>query len=110
MRSSPSSRPLRAAVALVVCVGIAGCFGGGAPASPTPTANTDCPPALTVYELDEEPADLDSAVAYENLTAAQQRTFHRARNGSVEDFASAWDDIDVVAYEETYYRASIVVC
>lgn len=94
-----------------------GCLGTGpaAPATTTPTAtpapNTDCPPALTVYELESEPADTGSAIAYENLTADQQATFDRARNGSaVEDFDDAWHDIDVVAYEGRYYRAGIVVC
>jgi hypothetical protein len=76
----------------------------------TPTANTDCPPTLTVSELDEEPDDIDSAVAYENLTAEQRATFDRARNGSAGDFDYAWHDIDLVAHDGTYYRAGIVVC
>lgn len=102
-------------VALAVLVAVTGCLGTGPPdatATPTPTttANTDCPPALNVYEIDEEPIDPETAVAYENLTATQQATFHEARNGSVEAFDQAWYDMDLVAYEGTYYRASVVVC
>ena len=111
----PPGRTVLAAVA-VVLLATAGCLGAGptAPSTPTPTpsptANTDCPPALTVYELDAEPADRGSAVDYGNLTAAQRGTFDRARNGSVEGFDYAWHDVDVVVHEGTYYRASVVVC
>ncbi|WP_251330007.1 hypothetical protein [Haloplanus pelagicus] len=98
----------------MACVAVTGCLGGGTTATPTPgpTAfvGTDCPPTLTVYELGEEPADRESAVAYDTLTAEQRATFDRARNGSVEDFTRAWYDIDVVASEGTYHRASVVVC
>ncbi|WP_435069976.1 hypothetical protein [Haloplanus sp. C73] len=101
-------------VALALLATLTGCLGVGPPAAtPTPTEatpNTDCPPALTVYEVDEEPIDPEAAVAYENLTADQQATFQRARTESVEDFDYAWYDIDLVVYEGTYYRASIVVC
>ncbi|QGX94663.1 hypothetical protein EI982_07580 [Haloplanus rallus] len=121
MSDRPPGRTVLAAVA-VVSLATAGCLGAGptAPSMPTPTptptptpsptANTDCPPALTVYELDAEPADRGSAVAYGNLTAAQRETFDRARNGSVEGFDYAWHDVDVVVHEGTYYRASVVVC
>ncbi|SDZ86255.1 hypothetical protein SAMN04488065_0852 [Haloplanus vescus] len=106
--------PARQAVAaLVVLVAVTGCLGTGSPdATPTPTAtaNTDCPPALTVYEVGAEPTDPDSAADYANLTADQQATFHEARNGSVESFDREWYDIDLVAYEGTYYRAGVVVC
>ena len=111
-----SATIVRTALAVALLVAGTGCLGTGpgasATATPTPTAtpNTDCPPALTVYELKSEPADTGSAVAYGNLTADQRETFHRARNGSVEDFDYAWHDIDVVAYEGRYYRAGIDVC
>jgi hypothetical protein len=94
----------------------AGCLGAGpgasatATPSPTPTPNTDCPPALVVEEVDAERVDTESAVAYANLTAERRATFDRARNGSVEDFAYAWHDIDLVEYEGRYYRAGVLVC
>ncbi|WP_251344077.1 hypothetical protein [Haloplanus halophilus] len=113
----PSRRPLLV-VAVLVSVTAAGCLGAvptssttGTPTpSPTRSVGTDCPPALTVYELDEEPADRDSAVPYGNLTAEQRATFDRARNESVEAFDYAWHDIDVVVRDGTYYRTAIVVC
>lgn len=117
MTDSPSTRRRSACAALVVILlGVTpGCLGGVSPAAtatptPTATANTDCPPSLTVYELDRESFDPDAAVAYENLTAERRETFHRARNGSVEEFDYAWHDIDVVTYEGRYYRAGILVC
>ena len=106
--------PRRPALVVVLCVAFSGCLGAvpGSSQTPTPTASagTDCPPTLTVYELGEEPADRDDAVAYGNLTADQQATFDRARDGGTETFAYEWHDIDVVEYEGTYYRAGIVVC
>jgi len=120
MTDSPSavSRAVRVALAVALLGALAGCLGAGpgtsATQTPTPSpttfVGTDCPPALTVYEIDQEPIDPDTAVAYENLTAEQQRTFHRARNGSVEDFDYAWNDVDLVERNGTYYRAGIVVC
>jgi hypothetical protein len=116
MTDSPStvSRAVRVALAVALLGAVTGCLdagpGASATATPTATANTDCPPALTVYEIDQEPIDPDTAVAYENLTAEQQRTFHRARNGSVEDFDYAWNDVDLVERNGTYYRAGVVVC
>ena len=91
----------------------AGCLVGETPTAtdtPTATVNTDCPPSLTVCEIDREPIDPDAAVAYGTLTAEQRETFHRARNGSVEDFAYAWHAIDLVEYEGRYDRAGILVC
>lgn len=114
MHGRPSGRS--ALVVVVLCVAVSGCLGVGPSSAPTPTptatptANTDCPPTLTVSELDEEPADVDSAVAYENLSAEQRATFDRARDGSAEDFDYAWHDIDLVAHDGTYYRVGIVVC
>jgi len=116
---SPSTRRRSVCAVLVVALlGVtAGCFGGASPtptttptATPTATVNTDCPPSLTVYEIDREPVDPDAAVAYATLTAEQRETFHRARNESVEDFDYAWHDVDVVVYEGRYYRAGILVC
>jgi len=96
---------------LVAAVGVvAGCNGESGPTTPTQTPNTDCPPSLTVYEVDTEPVDTDEAVAYGNLTAEQRDTFDLARETSVEGFDYAWYDIDLVAYEGRYYRASVVVC
>jgi len=115
MTGSPSGRPLLAAVAAVSLV-TTGCLGVGPSPSATPTATptasvgTDCPPALTVYDLGAEPADLDSVVDYENLSAEKRATFDRARNESVTDFGYDWREIDVVAYEGTYYRTGVVVC
>ncbi|MFD1634774.1 hypothetical protein ACOZ4L_03445 [Haloplanus ruber] len=115
MIGCPSGRPLLAAVAAVSLV-TTGCLGVGPspPATPTatPTASvgTDCPPALTVYALDEDPANLDSVVDYENLSAEKRATFDRARNERVTDFAYDWRDIDVVAYDGAYYRTGVVVC
>ena len=109
---------VRPALAVALLVAGTGCLGTGPGASATPTATpgptpsvgTDCPPALTVYEIDQEPIEPDSAVAYESLTAEQQETFRRARTESVEDFDYAWNDIDLVERNGTYYRAGIVVC
>jgi hypothetical protein len=107
-----SATVVRAALAVTLLVAGTGCLGTSPRASvtATPTSNTDCPPALTVYEIESEPADTGSAIAYGTLTVEQRETFHRARNGSVEDFDYAWHDIDIVAYEGRYYRAGIVVC
>jgi len=118
MLDSPSavSRAVAPALAVALLVAGAGCLGAdsGEPAtatpSPTTVAGTDCPPALNVYEIDREPIEPDSAVAYANLTAEQRETFRRARNGSVEDFDDAWNDIGLVERNGTYYRAGIVVC
>ena len=116
MTDSPStvSRAVRVALAVALLGAVTGCLdagpGASATATPTATANTDCPPALTVYEIDQEPIDPDTAVAYENLTAEQQETFHRARTESVEDFDYAWNDVDLVERNGTYYRAGILVC
>jgi hypothetical protein len=122
MTERPSTRSILAALAVTLLGVSAGCLGAGPGVSSTPTptptptwtptatASTDCPPSLTVYELDAEPADTESAVAYDNLTAEQQETFHRARTESIEEFDYAWHDIDVVAYEGRYYRAGILVC
>ena len=113
---SPSTRRRSVCAVLVVALlGVtAGCLGGVSPttptATPTATVNTDCPPSLTVYEIDREPVNPDTAVAYATLTAEQRETFHRARNESVEDFDYAWHDVDVVGYEGRYYRAGILVC
>jgi len=111
-------------VVAALCVAFSGCLGAVPEASSTPTptptptppptstaaASTDCPPSLTVYEVDAEPIDTESAVPYANLSAERRETFHRAMNESVEDFDYAWHDIDVVAYEGRYYRAGILVC
>jgi len=118
-----TARVWLALLALLVTAGVTGCLGteptGTATPEPSPTPttsptstapSTDCPPALTVYEIDQEPVDPDEAVAYENLTATQQATFQRARNESVEDFGAVWDDTDLVVHDGTYYRAGIVVC
>jgi len=120
MTERASSRSMLAALAVALLGVTAGCLGAGPGASatatptptwtPTPTASTDCPPSLNVYEVDAEPVDTESAVAYDNLTAEQQATFQRARTESVEDFDYAWYDIDVVEYEGRYYRAGILVC
>jgi hypothetical protein len=121
MTERPSSRSL-CSVLVVALLGVStGCLGaGGASATATPTttptptatANTDCPPSLTVEEVDAERVDAESAVAYGNLTDEQQATFDRARNGSgsVEEFDYAWNDIDFVEYEGRYYSAGILVC
>jgi len=105
-------------VVAALCVACSGCLGAVPESSSTPTptptptadASTDCPPSLTVYEANAEPIDTEAAVRYENLTAEQRETFHRAMNGSVEDFDYAWRDIDAVVYEGRYYRAGILVC
>ncbi|WP_157969547.1 hypothetical protein [Haloplanus rubicundus] len=123
MTGSPStvSRAVRVALALALLVVGTGCLGAGPGASatatetptatPTATANTDCPPALTVTEIDADQVDPSSAVAYENLTAEQQATFDRARNGTaVEGFDYAWRDIDRVEYAGRYYNTGILVC
>ena len=120
MTDSPStvSRAVRVALAVALLGAVAGCLGAGPGASatptstpsPTPSVGTDCPPALTVYEIDQEPIEPESAVAYANLTAAQRETFHRARTESVEDFDYAWNDVDLVERNGTYYRAGILVC
>jgi hypothetical protein len=118
MGQRPSNRSVLVALVVALLGVTAGCIGSvstdsgtaTATATPTPAASTDCPPALTVRELDSEPTDAESAVASANLTVEQQGTFHRAQSGSVEDFAYAWNDIDLVEYEGRYYRAGIVVC
>jgi len=110
-------RPARRS-ALVVTVAllavVTGCVGTDPTATtetptPTPTANTDCPPTLTVSEVDADRA-AGSAVAYGNLTAEQRETFQRARNGSVEEFDYAWHDIDFVERDGRYYSTAVVVC
>jgi hypothetical protein len=117
MAERPSSPSIL--VALVALLGVtAGCLGAGlggpTTATPTPsptsTPNTDCPPSLTVTELPTDQVDAESAVAYANLTAERRATFDRAHDGSVEDFAYAWHDIDLVEYEGRYYRTGILVC
>jgi len=118
--SSTVSRAVGVALAVALLGAVAGCLGvdPGASATPTPTptpsptpsVGTDCPPALTVYEVDQEPIEPESAVAYDTLTPEQRETFHRARNGSVEDFDYAWTDVDLVERNGTYYRAGVVVC
>jgi hypothetical protein len=120
MTDSPStvSRAVRVVLAVTLLGAVTGCLGAGpgasatptATPSPTPSVGTDCPPSLTVYEIDREPIDPDTAVAYDNLTAEQRETFHRAMNTSVEDFDYAWNDIDLVERNGTYYRAGILVC
>ena len=112
-----SATVVRTALAVALLVAGTGCLGTGpgasATATPTPTAtpNTDCPPALTVTEVDADQVDPSSAVAYENLTADQRATFDRARNdAAVEGFDYAWRDIDVVEYEDRYYNTGILVC
>jgi hypothetical protein len=125
MPERPATRLVVAALTVALLGTSTGCLGVGPGTSatatpttaatptttPTATANTDCPPALTVTEIDADQVDTDSAVAYENLTADQRATFDRARNGTaVEGFDYAWHDIDLVEYEGRYYRAGILVC
>ena len=119
MTERPSSRSAPVALAVALLGVTAGCLGAGPGASatetptvtPTTTPNTDCPPALTVTEVPADQVDAESAVAYANLTADQQATFDRARNGSaVEGFDYAWRDIDLVEYEGRYYNTGILVC
>jgi hypothetical protein len=111
MHERPSRRSVLAA--LVSAVG-AGCLGSDPSATPSPTAsptpNTDCPPALVVSEADPAGIDTDAAVDYGSLSAEKRATFDRARNGSVEEFAYDWRDVDVVAHDGEYYRVSVVVC
>ena len=119
---SADRRRVSTLAALVVCLVAAGCLGSppsspatgpptaAATPTPTPTASTDCPPTLSVYPLGEEPVDTEGVVDYVDLTDEQRTTFDRARTGSVEEFAPAWYDIEVVDYEGTHYRASIAVC
>ncbi|MEF8856731.1 MAG: hypothetical protein V5A16_04850 [Haloplanus sp.] len=112
---STSRRSTLAALAVALLGSGTGCLGGGsvsetATPTATPTANTDCPPALTVEAIDSDAVDAESAVAYDNLSAERRETFDRARNGSVEDFDYAWHDIDFVEHDGQFYSVGIVVC